>query len=102
MIRATTPTLKLTIRDTTIDLGDADEVYVAIKQGPTVIEITGDQLDIDGNVVECYMTQEQSLSLTAGMGAKVQINWTYGSGRRAATLVKEIHITEQLIGRVLE
>ena len=105
MIRGTTPTFRLTISGG-VDLSLAEHVYVAIRQGPILIELTGDELEIDANVVSCYLTQEKSLLLTEGAKAKIQVNWTYppeqsGVVKRAATVVKDILIGEQLIRRVL-
>lgn len=106
MIRGTTPTFRLTISGG-VDLSLADHVFVAIQQGPITLELTGDELEIDGNVISCYLTQEKSLKLVERSKAKLQVNWTYaaetpGAGeRRAATVVKEITIGEQLLRRVL-
>ena len=108
MIRGTTPTFRLTIQPKqgqSVDLSLADNVYVAIKQGNTTIELTGDELEIDENVVSCYLTQEKSLKLVENASAKIQVNWTYtdisNAVKRAATIVKEIRVGEQLIRRVL-
>ncbi len=105
MIRATTPTFTLTIKDEDLDLSQANNVYVAIKQGLDSLEITGSDLEIDRNVIHCFIPQEKSLQLVEGT-AKIQVNWTYTdeteNTKRAATRVKEIVIGEQLIRRVLE
>ena len=107
MIRGTTPTFRLTIqpKQGSVDLSVADNVYVAIKQGNTTIELTGDELEIDENVISCWIPQEKSLRLVEGAAAKIQVNWTYtdesANTKRAATVVKQITIGEQLIRRVL-
>lgn len=107
MIRGTTPTFRLTIqpKQGSIDLSVADNVYVAIKQGNTTIELTRDELEIDENVISCWIPQEKSLRLVEGSAAKLQVNWTYtdidSTTKRAATVVKEISVGEQLIRRVL-
>lgn len=104
MIRGTTPTFRLTISGD-VDLSLADNVYVSIKQGNTYVELTGDELEIDGNVISCYLSQEKSLRLIENVKAKIQVNWlyndAYGNVKRDATVVKEITIGEQLIKRVL-
>lgn len=107
MIRATTPTFTLTISGDTVDLSAARNVYVAIVQGQTNLELTGDDLVIDGNTIECFLTQEHSLALAENKTAKIQVNWTYldtdgTTIRRAATKVKAINIGEQLMKRVIE
>lgn len=106
MIRATTPTFTLTISGDTVDLTLAQNIYVTIKQGTTEIEMTGDELMVVGNVVQCFLSQEESLKLIENTPAKIQANWTYIDAdgvtiRRAATKVKEIHVGEQLLKRVI-
>ena len=105
MIRGTTPTFTLTISNY-VDLSLAQNVYVTIKQGNTTFELTGDELSIDQNVISCYLTQEKSLKLAENTKTKIQVNWTYLDDethtiKRAATVVKEIMIGEQLVRRVL-
>lgn len=103
MIRGTTPTFRLTVKGIE-DLTLADHVYVTIQQGPTTLTLTGDELEIDENVICCYLTQEKSLQLVERQKAKIQVNWTYEEGadvRRAATVVREITIGEQLVREVL-
>ena len=110
MVRATTPTFRLTINSCSgdaVDLSLARNVYVAIKQGSKTIELTGDELEYDGNVVSVFLPQEKSLELSENEMAKVQVNWTYlgEDGEtilRAATNVGHIMISEQLIKRVIE
>lgn len=105
MIRGTTPTFTLTISGD-VDLSLADNVYVSIRQGTVDIELTGDELEIEGNVISCWIPQQKSLKLIENAKAKIQVNWTYRDGqsgdvKRAATIVKEITVLEQLIRRVL-
>ena len=110
MVRATTPTFSLRIKDlqgNPVDLSIASNIYVAIKQGSKTIEFTGDELDYQENIVYVFLTQEKSLELSENELAKIQVNWTYlgTDGRtklRAATNVGKIMITEQLIKRVIE
>lgn len=105
MIRGTTPTLTLTISDF-VDLSLAENIYVTIKQPSVTIELTKDEIEIDHNIISCYLSQENSLKLAENTKTKIQVNWTYydtetGTIRRAATVVKEILIGEQLLRRVL-
>lgn len=106
MIRGTTPTFTLTISDY-VDLSLARNVYVTIKQGNVVFELTGDELEINQNVISCYLTQDKSLRLAENTKTKIQVNWTYLDDethtiKRAATVVREIMIGEQLVRRVLD
>ncbi len=109
MIRGTTPTFTFTIRDENLNLNEAANVYVTIAQSGKLIErSTGDaSLNVDGRTVSLWLTQEESLRLTEGVNAEVQINWTYMDSdgvtvRRAATKLKTIPITKQLLKRVIE
>lgn len=105
MIRATTPTLTLTISGDSVDLTAAANIYVTIAQGCNEITLTDDALTVTENTVSCFLTQEQALTLT-NAAAKIQVNWTYtdadGSTKRAATKVVIIQIGEQLLKRVIE
>ena len=70
MIRGTTPTFTFTIRPKrptdTIDLTEAAHVYLTILQGRTEIEKTDEDMEITANTVEVWLTQEESLKLSAG------------------------------------
>lgn len=105
MIRGTTPTLILTIKNNAVDLGEAENVYVTVRQGVKEITVS-EGLEIDTpRTVNVFLTQEQSLSLAEG-NAEVQINWTYldidgVTVRRAATKLKTIPIDKQLLRRVI-
>lgn len=89
--RGTTPTYRLILQDTTIDLAEANDVYVTFADGKynKIIEKTGSDLYIDGNTVEIFLTQEETLKLPAGE-LLVQLNWTYQEGnvtKRAASQI---------------
>lgn len=107
MIRGTTPTFVFTIKSQTIDLTLANNVYVTIAQGAKVIEKEGEDLEVGQKTVSVWLTQEESFKLSEGTNAEVQINWTYidpvdnESVRRAATKVKSIQISKQLLKRVI-
>jgi hypothetical protein len=110
MIRGTTPTLTFTVRPRQptdeIDLTEARNIYVTLQRGTTVIEKTGDDLEVTERTVVVYLTQEESLKLPEGADAEVQLNWTYLDAndivRRAATKVKAFPVTKQLMKRVIE
>ena len=62
MIRGTTPTfiLKLKNKDgtpSTIDLGEANNVYFTIAQGGKSITKTSEDIDIDGNIDVQYISE---------------------------------------------
>ena len=106
MIQGTTPTFTFTIRQDTVNLDDALKVIVTIKQSTKRIDLTGDDISVNGRTVSLYLSQEQSLKLSPGR-ASVQINWTYpnpkgGSPRRASTKPKCFSVDEQFYERVIE
>ena len=103
MVRGTTPTLTLTI-GADVDLSQAVNVYVTIRQGSVSITKTGDFLKVSGNVIECWLTQKDSLRLNPDITADLQVNWTYNSTdgiKRAATEPAKISITRQLLDEVI-
>lgn len=106
MIPGCTHAVDLALDDRTIDLNQASDVYVTLKQGGTVITITGAALDIDGYRVTAYMTQENSLKLKDKAAVQVQINWLYTDQEsqtisRCASDLATIPVGEQLLRRVL-
>lgn len=107
MIRGTTPTFTFTLKDKNVDLSQALTVIATIKQSGKRIDISGNRLSIDGYTVSLWLTQGESLKLTEGVPASVQLNWTYadpngGTPRRAATVPKCIPIDAQFYERVIE
>lgn len=107
MIRATTPTFTLKIKSTTLDLSEAENIYVSLAQGNRIyLEKSGDDIEFEApRTVKVWLTQEESLSLAEGFQLEIQINWTYvdvsGNHRRAATKIKSVLVTKQLLRRVV-
>lgn len=107
MIRATTPTFALTIKSETLDLTEAENIYVSFAQGKCMyLEKTGDAIELDGQrTVMVWLSQEDSLSLNEREPLEIQVNWTYLDGnsnvRRAATKPKSVQVTKQLLKRVI-
>lgn len=107
MIRATTPTFTLTIKSDTLDLSEAENIYVSLAQGKCFyLEKSGDAIELTvPRTVEVWLSQEESISLAEGMPVEIQVNWTYldgnGNVRRAATKPKSVQVTKQLLKRVI-
>ena len=106
MIRATTPTLTLTIKDDSVDLTQAKAVYVTLEQGQSFsVTKTGSDLSVTEKTVECWLSQEETLSLKVGTKLEIQVNWTYtdtdGTTKRNATVIKAIDVTRQLLDEVI-
>lgn len=104
-VRATTPTLTLSVRGENIDLTQANNVYVSLKQGEFDVVKTGEDLVVEATVVKVWLSQQETLSLKSGQVLLVQINWTYidtyGVTQRVATEVGSITITPQLLCEVV-
>ena len=106
MIIGTTPTLTLKLkRSYSIDLNQATQVYVTLKQGSTVLtKSVPDIVLVDGKTVQFTLTQAESLNLVLDKNVEVQLNWTYNVGgvlKRAATKVIELNLEKQLLKQVL-
>lgn len=105
MISGTTPTLTCRLSDSTINLEEADDVFFTITQGSTSITKTGENLEVSGNSVAVWLTQEDTFKMRPGYDAKIQLNWIYRDGdgiKRMASKVKQITVDEQLLMRVIE
>lgn len=79
MYKGTTPTFTLTFPQT-VDLTGASNVYVTFS-APDRTEIltkTGADLNIDVNVIEVFLTQEETLKMPCS--CLLQVNWTYTEG----------------------
>lgn len=99
--RGTTPTFQLKITNDDVDLTQASNVYVSFTQLGLKLEKSGDDIVVAAKQVDVYLSQEETLQFEEGT-VEVQINYTYGDGSRAATKIKKISISKNLIGRVLE
>ena len=100
MVQATTPTLVLTL-PSDIDLSEAANVYVTIKQVGTVITKKGNAITIDGNKAYVPLTQAETVRFLGG-NAAIQINWTYADGTRAASKIVSVPVDGNLLQEVLE
>ena len=106
MIIGTTPTLTLKLkRSYNIDLNQATQVYVTLKQGSTILtKSVPDIVLVDGRTVQFTLTQAESLNLVLDKNVEVQLNWIYNVGnsiRRAATKVVTINLEKQLLRQEL-
>lgn len=105
MIRGTTPTITLkVINGGELDLTTVDDLYVTLRQGNRIINMKEGVL-VDAQSVSFSFTQRETLSLKEGP-ADIQVNWTYidaddGTTRRAATCIRQIEITGQILDEVI-
>lgn len=105
MIPGCTTVLTIELDDETVNLEDASEIYVTLRQQEVSIQISGDHVEADGHTLTAYLTQAETLRLQNNAPAKVQANWLYtnlrGDVARAAIDPVEIEIGEQTLRRVL-
>lgn len=86
MYRGTTPTLTFRLP---IDTGSITVLSIAVAQGRQVkIEKTLSDVRLDGNVISCTLTEDETLSLTAGASveAKIQLRVGVGEQRMASQI----------------
>lgn len=102
MVKGTTPTFKLILSDESVDLTQANKVYVAFRQGNCLLRKQDDDITVSANEVDVYLSQTETLSFKPGTNIEVQLNWTYADGRRACSNIIRIPVTDNLIGSVLE
>lgn len=103
MIRGTTPTFRLTIKDETVDLTDAVNVYATFKQPGCGISLTktGTDVTVEERTVNIYLAQKETLLFKEGP-LDIQLNWVYEDGKRACSNIVTIEVGENLIGKVLK
>lgn len=99
--RGTTPTYILTFDEPSLDLTTVHNVYVTFRKGTKVLTKTGQDIEVAPQQVEVYLNQKETLSFSTGE-VKVQVNWTLGGGRRAASVVATVDLSEQLLEKVVE
>lgn len=101
MRRYTTPTIGLCIEG--IDITDAD-IYVTFESKDNTVTVKNpDAAYENGNtIIECPLTQEQTASFGLTNQVVVQVNWVYSNGKRNATEIKAVSISDNLIEKVVE
>lgn len=98
--RGTTPTFTLILPET-VDLTQARNVYVSFRGSTRALTKSGNDIDVTAHSIDVYLDQRETLSFAQGL-VDVQVNWTYANGRRAATLIKKIELTPNLLDKVVE
>lgn len=103
MVIGTTPIFTLNLKkNADVDLTQAKDVYVSIRQGNILLNKTGSDLIIeDGKTVKFTFTQAESLNLHFNKEVELQLNWTFiganGVLQRAATKVITLSLEKQLL-----
>lgn len=100
ILQATTPSFVLTIPNS-VDLSVMSNLCFTIKQNENVIiNKYIDSLTIDGQTVSAFLTQLDTLQLSAGQ-AKIQLNWLYPNGTRGGTREVVITVLDNLLKEVM-
>ena len=99
MVRATTPTFVLEFED--IDLTEALELFVTLRQGSTVLTKTGNDLEVTETTITVFLSQEETLSFCEGK-ADLQVNWVYSDNSRACSNIVSVAVGRNLLPEVIE
>lgn len=99
--RGTTPTYVCTFIEQSLDLTQANNVYVTFRKGAKILTKTGQDIEVAAKQVEIYLDQKETLMFSTGE-VKVQVNWTLAGGMRACSEVATINLSEQLLEKVVE
>lgn len=92
MYRGTTPTLTFRLP---IDTGSITVLSVAVAQaGQVKIEKALSDVQLDGNVVSCTLTEAETLSLTAGRGIDGPTLWNYLITNSRISVLSKISIDD--------
>jgi len=97
----TTPTFTLTFTEQSLDLTQAQNVYVTFRSGMNVITKSGGDLTVEQKRISVYLSQNETAKFHVG-DLEIQANWTTGNGGRVASEKVHYEITDQLLKRVVE
>lgn len=101
MVRATTPTLICSFDSALLDLSTVQNIYVTLSQGYLKLTKSGEDLEVEENNVKVYLTQSETLMFKTGE-VSIQVNWTFGGGRRGASNIAKLIMKENLLSKVVE
>ena len=104
MIRYTTPTVQLLIKD--VDITRADEVYASFGQGTStlvtkLVAKSKRSMTPTGTLLKIDMAQDETAAFSRLSECKVQVNWSTGQ-KRYATSVAKMAVTDNLLGNKLD
>lgn len=98
---ATTPTFTLTFTEQSLDLTQANNVYVTFEQLAKKITKTGNNLNVQEKSIVVYLSQSETLLFKEGI-VDVQANWTGANGKRTSSEVAHVEFSKQLLKKVIE
>lgn len=95
-----TPTFTLLVPET-VDLTQAENVYVTFRQGSRELTKTGREITVSAHSIDVFLSQEETLSFERG-SVRIQVNWVYADGNRGETNIASVEWAETLLREVLE
>lgn len=103
MYQGTTPSLIFKLKDATLDLNTASEIWVTLKLSPYIktFDITRCALDNEKKTITISLTQEETLELPVSK-VESQIRILLGNGKALATNIVKIDVNRILKGGVIE
>lgn len=102
-----TPTFSLTFSDNTLDLTQASHVYVTFRSGLVTLTKSDAALTVAAKQIDVALSQSETLqfmpssSIPNPPAVKIQANWTYAGGKRAASDIVVYQFTDQLLDKVV-
>lgn len=103
IIRGTTPTITINVRSD-IDLSQVTDIWVYIYQQNEIVidkQLADVQIDAENKKITVSLSQEDTLSLNAGVGALFQIRLLLSGGISLATLAANVAIKEVYKGGII-
>lgn len=97
----TTPTFLLTFTEQSLDLTEAENVYVSFRSQGYTLTKTGESLVIQAKSIQVKLSQEETGHFIPGV-IEIQVNWTMASGDRAASDIVKCQIDRQLLTEVVD
>ena len=103
MIRGTTPTFVLNLETDTIDLTEANNVYISLETDSVeMLKQNGDEgVEIQPHQISVYLTQAETLQFAEKSKIEIQVNWTYANGSRGCTDIAKVSVGRNLVYKVL-
>lgn len=99
MIRYTTPTIDIEIEND-LDLSTFTERHVTFSQVGVMIDV--EPQVIGTNILRVELSQLETAGFKREYAAQVQVNLKTDSGRRYASEIMPLHVTDNLLKKVLE
>lgn len=100
MVQGTTVTFILILPET-VDISNISHMVFSLVQGRVSITKDETELNISGNTIRAFLTQEETLKFSANTGAELQLNWAYGDGTRACSDIRTVRVGRNLYREVI-